>query len=208
MVLNMGQNVIELSQYRDRDHFPALRTLGNYWNNLAEGEVPYRSDLDPRGLSDALRSIVLMERISTGNARIRISGRYLCDVLQEDGRGLPYSLLFDGDSRSLALDILGQVFDTECPKTLWLGCAEGTWSGKMTLYPLRDAYGVTNMVVAGIEGSAPLAHPIKFHAQLTPIPVTVQKRKVPLNFVDVAYRVAMVKSRAYLRLLDQTVSDK
>ena len=29
----------------------------------------------------------------------------------------------------------------------------------MTLYPLRDAYGVTNMVVAGIEGSAPLAHP-------------------------------------------------
>ena len=46
----------------------------------------------------------------------------------------------------------------------------------MTLYTLRDAYGVTNMVVAGIEGSAPLAHPIKFHAQLTPIPVTVQER--------------------------------
>jgi|SRR5210317_1227824 len=78
MVLNMGQNVIELSQYRDRDHFPALRTLGNYWNNLADGAVPYRSDLDPRGLSNALRSIVLMERISTGNARFRISGRYRC----------------------------------------------------------------------------------------------------------------------------------
>ena len=206
MVLNMGQNVVELSQYRD--HFPALRTFGNYWNNLADGGVLYRSDLDPREHSDALRSIVLMERISTGNARIRISGRYLCDVLQEDGRGLPYSLLFDGDSRSLALDILGQVFDTECPKTLWLGCAEGTWSGKMTLYPLRDAYGVTNMVVAGIEGRAPLAHPLKFHAQLTTISVTVQERKVPLNFVDAAYRAAMVKSRAYLRLLDQTVSDK
>ena len=147
--MNIGQNVIELSQYRNRDHFPALRTLGNYWINLAADGVPYRSDLNPRGLSDALRSIVLMERISTGNARIRISGRCLCDVLQEDGRGLPYSLLFDGDSRSLALDILGQVFETECPKTLWLGCAEGTWSGKMTLYPLRDAYGVTNMVVAG-----------------------------------------------------------
>ena len=55
MVLSMGQNVIELSQYRDRDHFPALRTLGNYWNNLADGEVPNRSDLDPRGLCDALR---------------------------------------------------------------------------------------------------------------------------------------------------------
>ena len=202
MVLNMGQNVIELSQYQDRDHFPALRTLGNYWNNLADGGVPYRSDLDPRGLSDALRSIVLMERISTGNARIRISGRHRCDVLQEDGRGLPYSLLFDGDSRSLTLDILGQVFDTECPKTLWLGCAEGTGSGKMTLFPMRDAYGVTNMVVAGIEGSAPLAYPVKFHAQLTPIPVTVQERMMPLNFVDAAYRAPMVKSRAYLRLLD------
>ena len=127
MVLNMGQNVIELSQYRNRDHFPALRTLGNYWNNLADGGVPYRSDLDPRGLSDALRSIVLMERISTGNARIRILGRYLCDVLQEDGRGLPYSLLIDGDSRSLALDILGQVFDTECPKTLWLVTSVKCW---------------------------------------------------------------------------------
>ena len=103
MVLNMGQNVIELSQYRDRDHFPALRTLGNYWNNLADGAVPYRSDLDPRGLSNALRSIVLMERISTGNARIRISGRYLCNVLHEDGRGLPYSLLFDGEVDPLRL---------------------------------------------------------------------------------------------------------
>ena len=78
----------------------------------------------------------------------------------------------------------------------------------MTLYPLRDAYCVTNMVVAGIEGRAPLAHQLKFHAQLTTIPVTVQERKVPLNFVDAAYRAAMVKSRAYLRLLDQTVSDK
>jgi len=204
----MGQNVIELSQYRDRDHFPALRTLGNYWNNLADAGVPYRSNLDPHGLSDALRSILLMERISTGNALIRISGRYLCDVLQKDGRNLPYSLRFDGDSSSLALDILGQVFDTECPKTLWLGFAERTWSGKMTLYPMRDAYGVTNILVAGIEGSAPLAHPVKFHAQLTPIPVTVQERMMPLNFVDADYRAAMVKSRAYLRLLDQTVSDK
>ena len=151
---------------------------------------------------------LLMERISTGNARIWISGRHLCDVFPADGRGLPYSLMFDGDSRSLALDILGQVLDTECPKSLWLGFAEGTWSGKTTLYALRDAYGVTNMVVAGIEGSAPLAHPVKFHAQLTPIPVTVQERMMPLNFVDAAYRAAMVKSRAYLRLLNQTVSDK
>ena len=98
MVLNMGQNVIELSQYRDRDHFPALRKFGNYCNNLADREVPYRSDLHPRGLSDALRGIVLMERISTGNVHIRILGRYLCDVLKEDGCGLPYSLLFDGYS--------------------------------------------------------------------------------------------------------------
>ena len=78
----------------------------------------------------------------------------------------------------------------------------------MTLYPLRDAYGVTNMVVAGIGGSAPLVHPIKFHAQLTHIPVTVQERKTPSSFVDAAYRAAMIKSRAYLRPLDQTVSDK
>ena len=78
----------------------------------------------------------------------------------------------------------------------------------MILYPLRDAYGVTNMVVAGIEGSALLSHPIKFRAQLTPIPVTVQERKTPSSFVDAAYRAAMVNSRAYLRLLDQTVSDK
>ena len=57
-------------------------------------------------------------------------------------------------------------------------------------------------MVAGVEGSAPLAHAVKFHAQLTPIPVTVQERMMPLNFVGAAYRAAMVKSRAYLRLLD------
>lgn len=59
----MVQNVVELSQYRDRDHFPALRCLGNYWHNLANSSVPYRADLDPRGLQDALSHIVLLERI-------------------------------------------------------------------------------------------------------------------------------------------------
>ena len=53
-----------------------------------------------------------------------------------------------------------------------------------------------------------MAHPIKFHEQLTSIPVTVQERKTPSSFVDAAYRAAMGKWRAYLRLLDQTVSDK
>ena len=62
-------------------------------------------------------------------------------------------------------------------------------------FPMRDAYGVTNIVVAGVDGSAPLAHPVKFHAQLTPIPVTMQQRMMPLNFVDAAYRAAMFKSR-------------
>ncbi|MGA0964821.1 MAG: hypothetical protein ACO3RM_07910 [Paracoccaceae bacterium] len=32
--------MIKLSQYRDRDNFLAVRTLGNYWNNLADGAVP------------------------------------------------------------------------------------------------------------------------------------------------------------------------
>jgi hypothetical protein len=203
----MRQNVIELTQYPDRDHFPALRTIGNYWNNLADGAVPYRCDLDPRGLPDALRNIVY-GNVSSGNARIRISGRYLCDVLIEDGRDLPCSLWFNGENRSLALDIFGQVFDIECPKTLWLGCAEGTWSGKMTLYPLRVAYDINSKVLAGIEGSAPIAQPIKFHAQLTPIPITMQESELPLNFVDAAFSAKMEKSRAYLRRLDQTVSDK
>ena len=53
----MAQNVVELSQYRDRDHFPGLRCLGNYCHNLANSSVPYRADLDPRGLQDALSQI-------------------------------------------------------------------------------------------------------------------------------------------------------
>ena len=50
-----------------------------------------------------------MERISTGNARIRISGRYLCDVLQEDGRGLPYSLCL-----MVTADRLRLIFWAKC----------------------------------------------------------------------------------------------
>jgi len=56
--------MIELSQYRDLDHFLAVHTLGNYWKNLAVGAVPYRSNLDPRRLIDALRNIVLNEIFS------------------------------------------------------------------------------------------------------------------------------------------------
>jgi hypothetical protein len=32
----------------------------------------------------------------------------------------------------------------------------------MTLYPLRDAYGVTNMVFAGIETARPWRTPLNF----------------------------------------------
>ena len=163
---------------------------------MADGAAPYRSDLDSHGLPDALSNIVLIERISSVKARIWISGRYRCDVLHEDGRSLPYFLLFHVESRSLALDILGQVFDTKCLKTLWLGCTQGNWSEKITLYPLPDAYGVTNMLVAGIEGSALSKYSVNFYPHLKAIPVTARERKMPLNFFNVAYLATMVKSRA------------
>ncbi len=81
-----GGNVITMSGYQQETRFRALSQVEAYWEGLRQGrDVPMRSDIDPRGIEDALEYAFILERIAPGLARLRVAGSHLSDVMGDGG---------------------------------------------------------------------------------------------------------------------------
>ena len=77
-----------------------LQAVRGYWEALRQnGCLPRRDQIDPRGLAVALDKVFLVERIATGQARFRLAGMQLNDLMAMDVRGMPLSALFDPTAR-------------------------------------------------------------------------------------------------------------
>ncbi len=88
-----------------------LAAVRAYWEALRDGgQIPYRADVDPRGLSGALDRVFLAERIGNGLAQIRLSGTRVNELAGIDVRGLPLSCLFQPDARAELGHLLEAVF--------------------------------------------------------------------------------------------------
>ncbi|KUF11638.1 PAS domain-containing protein [Pseudoponticoccus marisrubri] len=71
-----------------------LRQVEAYWHGLcAEGQVPARSAVDPRGIEDALENAFLLERIAPSMAKIRVAGSHLSDLMGMNVAGMPLASL-------------------------------------------------------------------------------------------------------------------
>ncbi|WP_323041969.1 PAS domain-containing protein [Gemmobacter sp.] len=86
--------------------------LEGYWQALrpADGALPRRADFDPRGIADMLECCLLLERIASGQVRIRLAGMALCDLLGMDLRGMPLSALMVPEARVALAAHLERVF--------------------------------------------------------------------------------------------------
>ncbi len=117
-----------------------------YWEALRAGAlVPARAQVDPRGIESALDIAFLAERIAPGQARLRIAGMRLNDLMCMEVRGMPLSALILPDSRQRFADALEQVFAgpaivelaLRAPAKLGLAALDA----RMLLLPLRDEIG-------------------------------------------------------------------
>ncbi len=89
----------------DRDRARRLRPLRQiegYWQDLADraGAVPSRDAIDPRGIQDALEHAFIAQRIAPGQARFRVAGSHLGELLGMEVSGLPLSALLVPAGRS------------------------------------------------------------------------------------------------------------
>lgn len=142
-----------------------LEAFETYWSSMRrEGGVPFRTQIDPRGIESLLGNAFVAEKIAPGLARLRIAGNHLSDVMGMEVRGMPLSSLIEPEDRDQLADALVDVF--ERPATLRLelttkaGFRQPPLTGTMLILPLRSDLGDISralgcLVSQGAIGSTP-----------------------------------------------------
>lgn len=145
---------------QSHDALATLQSVRGYWEALRQnGSVPRRDQIDPRGLATALDKVFLVERIAAGQARFRLAGMQLNDLMAMDVRGMPLSALFDPAARTRLAAELEQLFEAPSVLEIWLEAERGVGrpalSARMLLLPLIGSGGEPGLALGCVvaEGS-------------------------------------------------------
>ncbi|PZX17565.1 PAS domain-containing protein [Palleronia aestuarii] len=159
--------VVSIAKFRTDPATECQNALRTYWEALCNGRImPDRHDVDPRGLSDILDKVFLIERIAPRQAQFRVAGQHLAQTHGFDLRGMPVSTIFTAAARARLEDALQALFDEPAEITLELmGPRTGFFTritAHLTLLPLRGPDGEVTRAIgcfqatgSGRESSAP-----------------------------------------------------
>lgn len=140
-----SDKVIQMERFRSGKSLSPLRQAEAYWAALcADGQVPRRSQIDPRGLENILSYTFVVERIAPGMARFRVAGQHLAQIAGMEVRGMPLSTFFAARDRAEIGATLERVFDAPAISELSLVSEMGGFEGRMILLPLRSDLGQVN----------------------------------------------------------------
>lgn len=146
--------------------------ITSYWEALREGMgVPYRSEVDPRGLEGLLEYMFIVERLPDGQARLRVAGMHLNRLMGMEVRGMDLRALFVPDVRVEVARAFEQVFDT--PACMSFDLCRRT--GRVVALPLRGPTGAIDRAMGCIiapGGEARGQEPERLdigHVELRPI---------------------------------------
>lgn len=146
---NGGQNthnVVSMTQNASHNGFAPLAQVEAYWEALRGSRLmPFRSEIDPRGIENALEYAFIVERIAPGIARLRIAGSHLSDLMGMEVRGMPLTAFISPNSRRQVSDTLEEIFETPACCTLTLHSQQGAGmpalDARMLLMPLKSDLG-------------------------------------------------------------------
>ncbi|WP_281992066.1 PAS domain-containing protein [Sulfitobacter geojensis] len=149
-----AQNVVAMTHYQPDTGYSAIAQIESYWEAIRGTHlIPKRSDIDPRGIEQALENAFILERIAPGIARLRIAGSHLNDLMGMEVRGMPLTSFFTPAARPTVADLLEVVFQTPAISTLRLTSpASGTrpaLEARMILLPLKSDLGDVSRVLGG-----------------------------------------------------------
>ncbi len=192
--------------------FPEIAVLRGYWEGLrAGGEVPARAALDPRGIADILDRVFVLERVAPGQARFRIAGMHLADLMGMEVQGMPLMSLFIPEDRLGLAAVLEQVFAGPGMVDLVLEAERGlgrpALAARMVILPLRDEAGrvaraVGVIATEGAAGRAPRRFAIARRVvtplvPAAPAPVAAELAEPPAPYLPPRAR----PGRGHLRLV-------
>ncbi|MCV2892369.1 PAS domain-containing protein [Lentibacter sp. XHP0401] len=153
--------VLDIMNRLSLKQYDACTLVETYWDNLrAQGELPLRAQIDPRGIEDALNYAFILESIGAGHARVRIAGMHLNELMGMEVRGMPISSFITPASREAFARVLVSLLNSPAKMQLSLQ-AEGTaLEARLLLLPLQDDEGQVNRILGcfetkGSAGAAP-----------------------------------------------------
>lgn len=161
-----AQNVVDMSKYQSHTGFAPISQVEAYWEALRGTRLmPKRSEIDPRGIEQALEFAFIVERIAPGIARLRIAGSHLSDIMGMEVRGMPLTSFITPPFRRQVSDTLEEVFETPAICELQLKSEAGHGSrpaleARMLLLPLKSDLGDVSRILGclvshGELGNAP-----------------------------------------------------
>lgn len=213
MRIEKGSNIISLEPRTMEGYFPAVNEVEGYWTALAEGGIPRRARIDPRGIEGALHNAFVLERVAPTVARFRLAGMHLADLMGMEARGMPLTALFLPEARAAAGHALDRAFDGPAKVTLMLagerGIGRGPLDARMVLLPLLDDGGRVSRVLGALEAKGAIGRqPRRFalvESRFAPIAApapAVAPAAAPVHgLAEPAPEPFRHKSRPHLRLV-------
>ncbi len=172
-----GEDVVSMTDREKMRRLAPLRQVEAYWHGLcARDAVPLRSQIDPRGMEDALESAFLMERIAPTMAKIRVAGTHLNDLMGMQIAGMPLSSLIAPSDRERFGQAVAELFAGPCIVRIDLtaegGFGKPDMEANMVLLPLRSDFGdqtraLGALVSHGRIGRTPRRFVLR-HVEVTP----------------------------------------
>ncbi|SMX35683.1 PAS domain-containing protein [Maliponia aquimaris] len=141
-----GQDIVSMTDREKMRRLAPLRHVEAYWHGLcASDAVPLRSQIDPRGMQDALENAFLMERIAPTMAKIRVAGTHLNDLMGMQIAGMPLSSLIAPQDRDRFGEAVARMFADPAIVRIDLagegGFGKPALEANMVLLPLRSDFG-------------------------------------------------------------------
>ncbi|MFN3210902.1 MAG: PAS domain-containing protein [Roseovarius sp.] len=123
-----------------------LRRFVAYWSRMRrDGDVPLRTEIDPRGIESLLSNAFIAEKVAPGLARLRIAGTHLSDVMGMEVRGMPLSALIAPEDRARLADAVVELFERPAQLRIELAASGGirraALSATLVILPLRSDLG-------------------------------------------------------------------
>lgn len=201
--------------------FRFISEVRAYWEALRDGrDMPYRSEIDPRGIERALEYTFVLERVAPQVARFRLAGVHLSDLMGMEVRGMPLTSMVTPKARAEMADILQVVFSG--PRTAELELKAETGFGKpemtarMVILPLRSDLGDVSRALGCLMAEGPIGRaPRRFNlagAAVEPIevssrpPFRAARQPAPQGFAEppapfMGAAPRAIRSRGHLKLV-------
>ncbi|NDV52524.1 PAS domain-containing protein [Yangia sp. PrR007] len=151
-----GEGVVSMTEREQERRLAALRQIESYWRNLLgdDGQIPLRSQIDPRAIEEALEYAFLGERIAPMLAKVRVAGTHLNNLMGLDMAGMPLSTLIAPEDREQLGAAVSKLFSDGLVIRLHLvaeeGFGKGRLSGDMLLLPLRSDLGDMSRMIGAL----------------------------------------------------------